>query len=540
MVDVPQTEPATASEVRPTAVRGFAAVLLVVFLVGATARIATLGHSIDYIDEMMSDDSYIYLAIARSLAAGHGPICAGVPTGGFQPLFAMLVAPLFVSIANDPDVGVEVLDLKARQMLAILVTFSLLCMGLIALLLYRIHGAGAAVILGVSSWVSNEQAMRMTYNGLETIVAVFFLLVCCYVFEIYNGPDARPIWRILLGVCLGLAGLARIDLLFLGAIVLGVFLWRAARGSQSVRSTVVSLLLVGAGFSAIYFPWLAYIYSYTGRIYPVSGEAVRHLGSLASEQVPSYTGFLLDLIASSYFNADPFSTVVPFVAIPFALLTWYRHRERWAVGFLSDVTRYRLPILMGAFVVLAYVFHIKVHWYLVRYVFPVYPALLLVTCALVHRIDLSLGARGRAALLVIAAVGPLVAGALHHHVRTMVVGYPGRPTYRGAALATKNMVPEGTVVGAWESGALSYYTPKLDIVNLDGVVDETAFEHVRNRTLDLYLRERGVILVVGTVNSRSFVLTHSTVVQPERFQELALVPAYPSAGQWYVYGYRER
>jgi hypothetical protein len=519
-------------------VRGFAAALLLLFLIGVSARVAVLGHSMDYLDNLMADDSFIYFAIARSLAAGQGPACAGVPTGGFQPLYAFLIMPLFASVPDDATV--DVLDIKVRQTLVILIIFSTLCMVLIALLLYRMHGAGAAVLFGVSSWAGNDLVLHLTANGLETIVAVFCLLLCCYVLEFHNGPDARPVWRLLLGACLGLAGLARIDLLFLGAVVLVVFLWRAFARSQSARSAAVSLLLVGAGFSIIYLPWLAYIYSYTGRVYPVSGEAVRYLGALTAARLPAYYEYMMEVIGQAYYRSDPISIAVPAVAVPFAVYSWYRHRERWALGFLGDVGRLRMLLAMGAFVFLAYLFHIKVHWYLVRYVFPIYPALLLVTCAVVHRLDLALGPRGRAALLAVAAAGPLLMGALNSNVRNVVFGQPGPPNFRGAALAAKEMIPAGTVVGAWESGALSYYAPELEIVNLDGVVDEIAFEHLKNRTIDAYLRERGVVLCVGTKPGMFFVLYHSSVIQPNRFRELAVVPSRPGSGPWFVFGYSEK
>jgi hypothetical protein len=65
--------------------------------------------------------------------------------------------------------------------------------------------------------------------------------------------------------------------------------------------------------------------------------------------------------------------------------------------------------------------------------------------------------------------------------------------YRAAALAIDAIPADGSVLGAWQSGAIGYYADdRFTVVNLDGVVNPDAHDAQRDDRLGEYARDRGV------------------------------------------------
>jgi hypothetical protein len=65
--------------------------------------------------------------------------------------------------------------------------------------------------------------------------------------------------------------------------------------------------------------------------------------------------------------------------------------------------------------------------------------------------------------------------------------------YRDAAKTVVAIPPAGSVLGAWQSGAYGYYAnDRLEVVNLDGVVNPAAAEAARDHRTAQYIRDRNV------------------------------------------------
>src|SRR5262245_29670872 len=54
------------------------------------------------------DDAYLSLTIARNIAEGWGPLYGDAATSGFQPLYVLLMAPVYLAIPNDPVRPVQI------------------------------------------------------------------------------------------------------------------------------------------------------------------------------------------------------------------------------------------------------------------------------------------------------------------------------------------------------------------------------------------------------------------------------------------------
>ena len=70
---------------------------LLVIGFGIAIQIVLVTRSISYLlTNVLSDDSFYYFDIARSIVMGHGLTFNGVdPTNGFHPLWLLVIVPIF-------------------------------------------------------------------------------------------------------------------------------------------------------------------------------------------------------------------------------------------------------------------------------------------------------------------------------------------------------------------------------------------------------------------------------------------------------------
>jgi hypothetical protein len=141
-----------------------------------------------------------------------------------------------------------------------------------------------------------------------------------------------------------------------------------------------------------------------------------------------------------------------------------------------------------------------VAWYFTRYLAPVAAVvslLLAVTAEYVWR------ARGAwRTPLVTAAAAVLLVGmtaAVRANARNLsdtnvtASTFDSVTGYRAAAMQVVRVPPAGSVLGAWQSGAFGYYAnDRIEVVNLDGVVNPDAERAMRDDTTVEYMRRRGV------------------------------------------------
>jgi len=101
---------------------------------------------------------------------------------------------------------------------------------------------------------------------------------------------------------------------------------------------------------------------------------------------------------------------------------------------------------------------------------------------------------GTAAVLLVGFVA--VVRATHrnlHDTQVPEVSFDSITGYRDAAMAVVRIPPEGSVLAAYQSGAYGYFAnDRLEVVNLDGVVNPDAADALRNGTTIEYMHDRGV------------------------------------------------
>ena len=216
-----------------------------------------------------SEDGYYSLAVARSMAAGHGMTIDGVTrTNGIQPLLTIIQAGLFWLARGN--------DLLALRL--VLILYWLLYLGTGALLgwiaamaLPDPEGRATRALTTTLIYLGASYLFLHHFNGLETGLLLFLLAAAWR----YRQAGAAESWPglALFGALLGLAVLARIDASFLVVCLALAELWRWRRRSP-VRGLARGALL-GAMALLVSAPWWAYNILVFGSPMPISGTATQ-------------------------------------------------------------------------------------------------------------------------------------------------------------------------------------------------------------------------------------------------------------------------
>jgi hypothetical protein len=447
--------------------------LAAAFAAAATARVVVV-ISADLPDRLV-DDAYIAFDVARTLGtSGH------LPTSGVQPLYVLLIAPIYAFLRPE---SVAELDAAARMAVAVGAIVDFVGMALLVRLLWRAGGPTAAIV-GAWAWALHPGAIAFSTNGLETSTAIASTVGVLLVAERWQSSYAREggfLHPYALGAAVGLGMIARVDLAGLGAAAAIAVFWEAR---SSRRVPLPELARLGCGWAAVYLPWVAFLYWQTGDVLPVSGPATHLIGREHRTLYnafggPDYSLFMLaNGVVELLFRA-------PLFALAALLLAPSVDWRRW-----------RLLVLQSA---LVFVFYVGIHdvfYYLYRYLAPLLVlevvSVSLGAASLAARWSRTDGARSKAhwARTVTAVLAFAVLLGVRHRV-TLPETPDESAEYRQAALAYRDTLPPGMVVAAPESGALSYYLPGR-VVNADGVCNREAYVAGRDGRLAEFLTERGV------------------------------------------------
>ena len=191
------------------------------------------------------DDAYYYFKVAQNISEGHGSTFDGInPTNGYHPLWMLICVPIFALARLD-------LILPLRVLLLVMGGLS----AATAILFYRLIGKVFTPAVGAIAalyWAfSYDVLVRIYQQGLETGIAVFFILLLVYkLHEFETTWRNKPISNkqlLTLGLIAMLVTLSRLDLIFLAGMV-GI--WVIFRNSPlryflpfDISAILVSVLL---------------------------------------------------------------------------------------------------------------------------------------------------------------------------------------------------------------------------------------------------------------------------------------------------------
>jgi hypothetical protein len=343
------------------------------------------------------------------------------------------------------------------------------------------------------------------------------------------------------GVVAGLAVLARVDVALLVAVLALLQVWRGPR----------RLLLPGAIAGAVVVaPWWIWCTIQFGTPVPTSGSAAHDLATVrpfAREGLAQVAGAVaggpFDVWRSlrDWLNDHPVAGMAVFWLFVVALV---------ALGVLWALRRVMPQLAVAALPVFAAGLLLFYAWfgvgfYFTRYLAPVACVVSLIIAVGVEHVWRARGAWrvplfvGTAVVLLVGFVA--VVRATHRNLTDTEVpplSFDTVTGYRDAAMAVVQIPPEGSVLGAYQSGAFGYYANgRLEVVNLDGVVNSDAHDALRNGTIVRYMHDRGVdwlsdfgLHIVGfVVESEKVVHPPPTVVGVKGLPQYPPFPGYALA-----------
>lgn len=262
-------------------------VLWTLFVLAGAVQIVTIARANRaWLLDVLPDDAFYYLEIARRIADGQGPTFDGInQTSGFHPLWAGLLAPLTV-LTDDSEVLV-----KAAMVTGLVL--GLVGVALVSRLVTPVVGPEAAAFGALV--VVHGPGAQWVRNGMESSLVVLTLALCGLALRRFDS-DRSAAAAVLVGVASGAAVLARTDL---GIVLLLVPLCMAVRAR---RLSAAGFWAVGGGMLVV--PFAAWSYAVFGHLLSVSGMVkLESTGAVAMEQwggrlSPGYASHVVDYAAS--------------------------------------------------------------------------------------------------------------------------------------------------------------------------------------------------------------------------------------------------
>lgn len=463
------------------------------------------------------DDSFYVFQIARSIAQGQGPTFDGTHlTNGFQPLYVLLLVPVFAVAGSDPIAPIY----AALVLLA-------LCSAATAFFIYRIarrYASHAASLLATALWVFSPIVIRQTANGLETALAglCFAGAVFWYLERVRPLPPSRG--RLLrLGLLLGVAILARVDLVLLAlAMALDYLLVIRRRGEPGALAGFAAAL---AACLAVCAPWIIYGLIAVGTPLQESGAATRFLslayaplfdmGPRAMRYTGPDVGFVWDhLVRSlSVLKTNPMThtlfravqklggagslslaisrLIATGLVVVFGLWVWARNRRTSS----SEIT---FLLLFSVLMIAAYSAWVFGIFFFLRYYFPLFIVAAVYGAMAIDDVVALVSKRSLPVRRIAVAAGALYVVAFSWMSLNSV--FRSTPVYRFYDIArwVGSNIDEGATVGVFQSGAIGYLSGRR-VVNLDGKVNHEAGVALREGRFEQYLRGAGIDVVMDDV-----------------------------------------
>lgn len=462
----------------------------------------------DALDRLFApDDTYYTLTIARALAQGLGPSVDGGAhlTSGFQPLIAFLLVPL-LAISHDATVAFR----AALTLGALADACSAWLLAVLTLrFARRLPSLGpaqgtsamtAATLAGIA-WSLSSAEIAAALNGLETSLAITCVLSSLLAFDVALSARTTRSWLVV-GAFLGLSLLARIDTVFLVAI-LGLLILLVVRSGRALAAAIAAAV-------AIVTPWWGYCLVHFKTIIPESGAAVREqammyrdMGMVIRDQIAWAAGAvvgppLLDSTSLRQFLGSGASALGMILGIVVVAALVFAARAKALPLALRALS------VHGVALFVFYSLYLPATWFFRRYLAPLHALStfgLALGAAHLARVVSPRGQRtlrmaftviGSAA--VVSAVVNLAILAISSPSVSVDQGHHGVKGYAEPARQVLALAPRGSVIGSFQSGALGWFGPAhgVEVVNLDGVVDADAARAVREHKLAELARARRV------------------------------------------------
>jgi hypothetical protein len=447
------------------------------------------------------DDTFIFMRISRNLALGRGYSFDGVePTAGAPPLWIWLTSLNHLALGPDEAVKLALAESALFGSLAAILVYEIAARAFER----RVAWVSFVLVLFLAPLVCNSM------NGMDTSIFAFLSLLAIALYARTDRAAAGAGRFFLLGGVLGLANLARSDGIFITAAVLAIevyVLLRLGPLNRRVHARRVAALVVGIALFTS--PLIFHSLAASGSLFPANQVGRRALAwewALGSDGCVVWSRYL-PRVAFKFMELQSLVAMSLGSALvgALALVTGLRHRGGRRIALVTGIF---LSLYFGALIFYQWYFpdvHGLRYVYLPAHLMSIFIAALICRLAFAPKGDTAQSVVGGWAVVAGAVLLLLSASAFSY--RDMVKsGFPDRkflPTYsqdeeaRWWALIDwmSAELPPGALVAATDHGRLSYFTT-AQIVDLDGILYPAIVEHIRQGTVDSYIRDKGAEYIV--------------------------------------------
>ncbi len=450
---------------------------------GFPTDMVSTSHWPTLIDKPVGEDGYYMLTVADNIAT-HGRILYnhGVPATGIQPLATLMFAALdwVVKLCGGGSIALIRSVLVLGALLFVLFAWGVSrAAAALAPAEHRRTSAGIGFLLTLCSYT----LFRLFTYGLETGIYLLLLLLC---FRItlrmaQEGRCGMPL-ALLLGLCGGLAGQARIDFGIVFAVLLGtLLLYRWMRWGEALVSGTLALVVVA--------PWFLFVHSISGSWLPTSGKAESTLvaGATFMQRAGAMAlGVAGEVMPWCYGVVSTETTIVAVLSA--ALVTWCilskgGLKRIVASVYLSPHGRMWL-VCLGVLLPTYLLLFNATHFYY-RYMAPLAVLTLPASAVVLARFATVRRNLAFIAVLLCACFVSWTAGALHSgrlgNSQTLAAGYIHR------------YFPDARV-GAFQSGVVGFFNPNVE--NLDGKLNGGALVAAAHHQLPQFIDKEHIDVLV--------------------------------------------
>jgi hypothetical protein len=425
----------------------------------------------------LTEDGYLMLTIARNMAIGLGMSVSDgtVASNGVQPLATFIFSVPYLLSGGDKVVGLWGVQLISVAF-AVAGIFSVRALARVLLSPQSVSPVWPWLV--ATLWFAGPLLLLHTMNGLETGLYTVMVTLSLTLFArlLARGAAATAVDRLLLGAVCGVTFLARNDAVFLiGSIGLVWLAHALAVQRRALGAVLAELVAPAVVIALIAAPWLINNYVNFGSIVPVSGTAQSLSGGWAKNAVllPAimFENALPMLPVPQGLQTQPAFMVCAIVVVALILITFTV--QVWRRG---GPVRYVLAayLIFAALMSFYYGFLFGAGWFLSRYLSPLAPLMITATVSVVLTLAGRLAPTRAAAATY--TVGMLVLvlclGLLG---RYLLPGVKQQGHFQVVEWVQEN-VPEGTWIGAVQSGTLGYWHDRT--INLDGKVNPAALRAI--------------------------------------------------------------
>jgi len=438
-----------------------------------------------HILRLMPDDSFYYLKIAQNISHDLGSVFSpGEPTNGYHPLWMGLLVLVQYSLhpGNEPFI---------LSILLISVALNMFTALMLRRFLGKLGFPKEQQTLGMGLYLFLPWLVLLNLSGLETPLFFMCLLFFFILLQrVITSATDRFRDYVLLGMAAGLLFLSRTDSVFF--IVAGTFIILCRKKSLIVLR---NLLVTAAVTVLISLPWLVWCQIRFGSPVQSSGLALSFFRWHTMYPIDSpmywiYNGgrlfhkIAILFISPFVYHVESYETVLPIWSDVAVLVI--------IAGIVFYMLKRRDEMILPTYIWLPAVF-LLVFYTFVRIASAIWHMSVFALILLMIILNITMHIKKRAWTVTVLIFTCL---ALNFYTLGNGFYYPQQVTdmIAGARSIGGESV-DMLRIGSTDAGYMGYFSRHV-VINLDGVVNQRAFEHIRDGTFGEYLEELDLDIVI--------------------------------------------